>query len=368
MKKLYIGIALICLLSGTFNIEVCRGEQTYSIGAILPITGELASYGDFIKKGVELALDEVNTNAAKKGIVFKVIYEDNKSNPIGSITAIRQMIDVHKVSNVIGPLSSRNFVPVAKFAQKRKTVIMSLVSSNPEIRLVGEYAFSLYPLDEIQGRGLSELALKRGYKEMALLYIDNQYGTGVRDQFKKSFLSKGGQILVERSIGIQQLTFEGILQEIIEKQPQAIVHISQIRTALLLYNQAKKLGITKQWIAGVEQRSQELIDQGKENVEGVIGVLNKIPESKETRDFNQAFKKKYNTKKLLWSEYGYDAIKLIALAIQGGGYQADNIRNNLFEMSRGYSGASGIKTFDMDGIVEGNFGVWEVRNGKIIEL
>ncbi|MCP3873861.1 MAG: ABC transporter substrate-binding protein [Desulfobacteraceae bacterium] len=366
IRSTIVIISLLIVIVGAVRVSIAK--EIYSIGVILPMTGEIAAYGEFLKKGIELALDEVNAKNAKKGIIFKAIYEDNKSNPADSINAIRRMIDVHKVGNVIGPLSSRNFVPVMKFAQKHKTVILSLVSSSPEIRNAGEYVFSLYPLDELQGKGLANLTVNRGYKKVAVLYIDNHYGIGVKDMFKKNYFSKGGQIVVEQSMGVDQLTFENILGKIKEQQPDAIIHVSQIRTAALLYTQAKSMGITSKWIAGVEQRSQKLIDQCKGNVEGVTGVLIKIPETDEAKHFSKAFKTKYGIDKVLWSEYGYDAVKLLALAMQDHGDSAEVIQKTLFKASKGYSGASGIKTFDQDGMVGGSFGIWEIRNSKIVEL
>ena len=80
-------------------------SQEISVGLVLPLTGHLASAGELMKQGLDLALDEIN-NAHPSGPKFKFIVEDDTSTPEGAVDAFNKLIHQDGLPVIIGPASS----------------------------------------------------------------------------------------------------------------------------------------------------------------------------------------------------------------------------------------------------------------------
>ena len=79
---------------------------------------------------------------------------------------------------------------MAPIAEKSKTVLIAISASAPAITNAGEYIYRVWPSDLLEGSVLAEFVAKNKYKKVCILYIQTDYGTGLRDAFKKTFEQK----------------------------------------------------------------------------------------------------------------------------------------------------------------------------------
>ena len=116
---LFYLISLCVILIMVFPLAcVKKEEKVINIGAILPLTGEGAKYGDAAKKGINLAVKEINSAGGINGKSVQIIYEDSQGDPKAGVAAMQKLVITDKVSAVIGDLLSSVTLAIAPIANK----------------------------------------------------------------------------------------------------------------------------------------------------------------------------------------------------------------------------------------------------------
>jgi branched-chain amino acid transport system substrate-binding protein len=360
-------ISCVLLLTVLFS-GVGFAEETIKVGAIFPLSGPIAVYGEGFLKAVTLAIDDINAKGGVNGKSLELVYEDGKGTAQDSISALRKLINIHKLPVVFGPAASSNFLAVAPVAEENKTVLIGAESAAPAITDAGEYIFRVFPSDKLQGKGLAKLALDLGYQEVALMYINNDWGVGLKGVFVEDFTKAGGTILEEVPFDEGKTDYRTELLKIAKQQPKAVVCPIYVQEAAVLFKQAYQLGITSKWLTGSAAKNAKLIELAGEAAEGIIGTYPTYPQATpEHQYFEKLWREKYNTDPAIFTAFNWDMVHITAKAIEAGGYTADGIREALYKVSKGYKGATGDKTFDENGDVGSEYGAWTIKDGKIVD-
>ena len=368
MRKLIGILVVVALVATAVGFSGCaKKAEEIKIGAILPLTGGAGKYGEDAKLGIDLAVDEINVQGRINGKKVKVIYEDNQSNPQQSVAAIRKLITVDKVPAIIGPMTSSAALAVAPIAEQSRVVLFSPAASAPAISKAGDYIFRNELSDAYGGvaqAGLTWIKLK--IKGVAILHINNDYGVGVRDAFSKIFTNIGGQIVDIQSFEPDATDFRTQLTRIRQKSPESIFIISY-KESIPILRQIKELGIKAQLLSTPVFEDKEVLEKAGDAAEGVIYVYygGFDPQSRDelTRNFVESFKRKYNREPGYYSALAYDAMKILALAIEKGGYKSEGIKKSLYDI-KDFSGITGETAFDANGDVTKPAILKIVRKGK----
>jgi branched-chain amino acid transport system substrate-binding protein len=366
MRK-FISI-VVSILFLTLTGIVSAGEV--SVGAVTPLTGKLAVYGEGFQQAMLLAVDEINASGGINGDTLKIVFEDNNSTSKGSVSSIRKLITIDKLPLIFGPAASSNFLAVCPIAQKNKTILLGAESAAAAISKCGSYVFRVFPSDLLQGIGVAELTNFLGYKEVVLTYVNNDWGVGLAEVFKTQFLATGGKIIDELPHGEGKTDYRSEVLRMKRHNPKAIVNLTYIKEGATILKQAYETGLSVQWLMGSASKSPKLVKLAGKASEGVIGTYPTF--SQETvpyKAFKAAWEKKYPGKKTpIFGEYNYDMVKLTALALaSASSYKADDIRAALVKASQGYIGTTGDKSFDENGDVGASYGRWAVKDGNITD-
>ncbi|NOR44458.1 MAG: ABC transporter substrate-binding protein, partial [Candidatus Delongbacteria bacterium] len=298
MKRIFV-IMMMLISLGVFLINSCtnKEEEVIKIGAILPLTGDAAKYGEIAKNGIELALDEINSEGGINGKNIVMVYEDTKGDPKLGVTAIQKLITINKVKAIIGDLFSSVTLAVAPIANKNKIVLLSPASSSPKITNAGDFIFRNCPSDVYEGSVMANHAYDiLNYRKVALLYINNDYGLGIKNVFGKVFSEKGGAIVTEEAFDQNSNDFKSQLLKIKNKNPEAIYLVGYKKMGHIL-KQTKEMGIQSQFLSTVMFEDPEILEIAKNSAEGVIYSASAFnPESDESliQDFVQSYENKYN--------------------------------------------------------------------------
>lgn len=356
------------LLVSMICCSVSFAQDTVKIGAIFPLSGPLAVYGEGFLKAVTLAIEEINAKGGVLGKSLELVYEDGKGTAQDSISALRKLINIHKLPVVFGPAASSNFLAVAPVAEENATVLIAAESAAPAITNSGEYIFRVFPSDQLQGDGLAKLALDLGYTDVVLMYINNDWGVGLKDVFVDKYTQANGVILEEVPFDEGKTDYRTELLKAAAQKPKAIVCPIYVQEAAVLFKQAYQLGISTQWLVGSAAKNAKLIELAGEAAEGIIGTYPTYPQATpEYQYFEARWREKYNSEPAIFTAFNWDMVHLTAKAIETGGYTADGIRQALYEVSKGYQGATGDKTFDANGDVGSDYGAWTIKDGKIVD-
>jgi branched-chain amino acid transport system substrate-binding protein len=350
---------------------LCTGPLSAAdvkVGSNTPLSGKLSVYGEGFQQAMLLALEEVNAEGGIKGSPMQIVFEDNNSTAAGAVSAIQKLITVDKLPLIFGPAASSNFLAVCPIAQQNKTVLIAAESAAAEISKCGSFVFRVFPSDALQGIGVAELTQSLKYDQVVLTYINNDWGVGLAEIFKKKFTAAGGKILDEFAHDEGKTDYRSEVLRIRKSNPKAVVNLTYIKEGAIVLKQAYENGLKVQWLMGSASKSPKLVELAGEAAEGVIGTYPTVSqETPQYKAFKAAWEKKYPDKKIpVFGEYNYDMVKLTAKALRmAKSMGPDDLRQAMIEAGKGYMGVTGDKTFDENGDVGAVYGRWTVKQQAI---
>jgi branched-chain amino acid transport system substrate-binding protein len=372
-KQIIIGVVIVLVLAaiaGALIYMPPAGPEEIKIGAILPLTGEAAKYGEDAKLGIDFAVEEINAAGGINGKKIQVVYEDSQAAPSQGVAAIQKLITVDKVPVIIGAMASSVTLAIAPIAEENKVVLLSPASSAAKITEAGDYIFRNEFSDAYGGKVQAESTWDElGIRDVAILYVNNDYGVGVADTFEETFESLGGNITAIESFEQGATDFRTQLTKIKDSYPDAIV-VFGYNEVILILKQAKELGIETQILCNPMFEDPEILEKLGDLAEGVIyvyyGGFDPKSEEEQIKVFVSSFSEKYGREPGYYSALSYDAMKIISLAIEKGAFKSEGIKSALYAI-KDYPGLTGTTTFDENGDVIKPVTLKTVRNGEFVE-
>lgn len=361
----FLGRALSVVL--IFLSATAYAQSELKIGVLFPLSGDAGSYGERGKNGIELAVDELNAKGGARGRRLRVIYEDSKADPRTGVAAMTKLANVDKVPAVIGDIVSAVTLAVAPIAERNKVVLLSPTASAPAVSHAGDYIFRIWPSDLAEGKEIAAFAIKTGFKRVGILYMQNDYGIGIKNVFVKTFSGAGGSVVLALGYKPDESDFRSYLGRLAEAKPDAIYLAGYFKDSALVLKQARELGIKTQFLGTTAVEDPKLIEIAGEAAEGLIYPLATGYDAESLDMDIQSFRKRYAERFKAEPDWvpaqAYDALKLIAYAVQKGGVTGPEIRKTL-SVVKGYRGVTGDITFDENGDVAKPVTIKVVRQGK----
>ena len=344
-----------------------KEEEEVKIGAIFALTGDAAMYGERAKRGVELALEEINKEGIR-GSKINIVYEDSQGDSQKAVSAFQKLVELDKVTFIIGPLSSSEVLSIAPIAEKKKVIILTPTSSAPQITYAGDYIFRNCMSDLFDGAALAEFAFKKLQKKKAgTIYINNDFGIGLKESFKKRFSSLTGEIIIEESFERRDTDFRTQLSRIKAKNPDVLFLIGYAEMGQIL-KQAKELGLKSQIVSFSSFEQPDIIKVAGNAAEGVYYTFQGFDSESEeevVKNFTAKYKERYNEDSDIFAALSYDAVKIYAEALKRGGFNVEDLKKALYEIKH-FIGVVGKTSFDENGDVIKPIGIKKVENGKFV--
>jgi branched-chain amino acid transport system substrate-binding protein len=340
-------------------------KEPIKIGAILPLSGKNATYGNEIKNAIDLAIEEINNSGGINGRKIEVIYEDDQADPKVGVNAMQKLVNIDKVPVVLGSWVSGVVVASAPIAEKAKVIVMAEAIA-PSITNAGDYIFRIQPSATYYSDKLMEVVInKLGLKKIAIIYINNEFGVALRDTLRSATQRLGGQIVAEESYMPGDSDFRSQLTKIKSAKPEALF-IGGYQEQINIIKQANELGLKTQFLAGPPFESQTTIQSLGNLAEGVIYPYHFAVEkaNPKTISYMEAYKKKFGVETGGFAPLMYDAVYIIANAMKKCETNTDCIKTELYNTN--YNGVSGNITFDKNGDPIIPIIIKTVKNGKFV--
>src|SRR3989339_141701 len=210
--KWIIGVVVVAIIGVVYFVSKGPSQpvstEPIKIGFIGPLTGDAANIGQNVRAAVKIAVIEVNQAGGVDSRTLEVIYEDGQCTGNVASNAANKLINIDKVSLILGGACSGETSSFAGAAEQSKTAVLSYCSSAPAISQAGDYIFRNYPSDLYQGSfGAEYVYNKLSKKKIAILYAKSDWGNGIKNVFVKRFNELGGTILAEE--GYEQTSYTG---------------------------------------------------------------------------------------------------------------------------------------------------------------
>jgi branched-chain amino acid transport system substrate-binding protein len=365
-------MALVMLMMNCHRDSSTKPSSTkpIKIGSVLSLTGDLAEYGTRCKEGIDLAVDEINAAGGINGRPFEVIYEDDKGIPTEGVTALNKLISFDGVSTVTGAVSSSVTLAMEPIATREHVFLFSPVSSSPKIPGKSKYLYSMWPPDTFEARALAEFASQKlGKKRAAVLYVDNEYGLGLMDQFAKRASELGMQIVAKEAYPLNNKDFRLIIPKVKQSQPEVIFLAGYHKEMAFATKEIRESGMTQQILGNTDYEVQELLDIAGQTAEGAVYATPRYdPNVQGTpmERFASKFRAKYHKEPSLFQANSYDLIQLVVAGFKAKGVSGDSLAA-FIPTVRDYDGASGLTSFVENGEVVKGITIRTVQNGKFTE-
>lgn len=306
------------------------GEKggTIKIGANLELSGGVASYGQSVKEGIELALEEINKEGID-GKKLELVTHDNKSDAAEATSGSLKLVSQDKVAAIIGSATSTNTLAQVEIAQSNSVPLITPTATNATITSkdgkLNDFVFRACFIDPFQGTVAANFATNDLKVGNAAVIIDSSsdYSKGLADSFKKSFEKSGGKIVAEEAYVAKDTDFNAILTNIKSKNPEFVFLPGFYEEVGLIVKQARALGITVPIMGGDGWDSPKLVEiAGKDALNNtfITNHYSSGDSDQKVQDFVKAFKAKYNDKSPdAFAALGYDTAYFLADAIKRAG-------------------------------------------------
>lgn len=341
------GFALAAALA-LFAAGCSKSESdTIAIGGIFPLSGDVAVYGVECKKGIDLAIDEINEAGGVNGKKLVLIGEDDEGKPDKSVNAFKKLTTKDKVKFIIGSLTSGCVQAVTTLAQAGRVIQIAPAATSPAITEAGDYIFRACFIDPFQGTVGGKFATDTlGAKRAAVLYdIQNDYSVGLEENFVKAFETGGGTVVARESYSTGDKDFNAQLTKIKNAAPDVVYIPDYYGTVALIARQLRMQGITTP-IVGGDGWDGLAGNAGDEVLNGFYSnhyaVDSEVPA---VQKFVSSFKTKYNSAPNAFAALGYDSVYMLRDAIaKAGTLDVASVRSALEQTNGDY--VTGHLTFD----------------------
>jgi branched-chain amino acid transport system substrate-binding protein len=346
--------AAALILSGCATSEAggtAGGDLTLKIGTALPQTGNLAFLGPPEEAGVAYAIEEIN--AAAKGITVEVEWGDSGDTDNKAYeTEIPRLLNAG-VKAILGAASSGTSLQFIDQVVGAGVIQFSPANTSAALTTYDDKGlyFRTAPSDVLQGEVLGNLIAADGHEKIAMIVLNDSYGTGLAQFTTEAFEAAGGEVLAAPTYNTGDTNFSAQIAEVLATDPDAIVlitfeEVKSIVPALVSQFPADKL----YFVDGNLANYSEDFDPG--TLTGAKGTLPGLDETK-IGDFTSAMNDFWVSKGnpdlggvFAYGAESYDATILLALAaLAAGSTESADIASKLQEVSGGSGGGTKCTSF-----------------------
>jgi len=295
--------------------------------------GELNEYKQFAaflepyKKGMDLAVAEVNAAGGINGRPLEIISRDDNGTPGDAVRVAEELLAREKVSMLMGTFASNVGLAVADLARQRKVPFLAAEPLTDKIvwEQGNRYTFRLRASTFMQTAMLVPEAAKLGKKRWAIVYPNYEYGQSATAAFKKQMLFRqsGGLEFVEQAVPLGKIDPGPVVQALLDARPDAIFSSLFGPDLARFVREGELRGLFKDRpVFNLLGGEPEYLDPLKDEAPVgwyVTGYPWYAIDTPAHKGFLAAYQAKYNDYPRLGSVVGYSAVKSAAAALRKAG-------------------------------------------------
>ena len=366
-------LALVLAGCGEKPATAPAGPQplVVTIGHAGPLTGGIAHQGKDDENGVALAVEQANARKlviGGKPVTFRMMSEDDQGDPkIGTLVA-QKLVDA-KAAAVIGHLNSGVTIPASEIYTRAGIPVISGSATNPVLTERGmKGVFRTVGRDDQQGPAIAAyIAGELKAKRVALVDDKTAYGEGLANEVEKALKAAGVAIVSRERVHDKETDFKPILTRIKQRNVDVVFHGGMDATGGPMLKQARELGIKAQFAFGDGACTDEMGQLAGPAGDGLACSQAGLPAAAASKEFLEAFNRKYGPTKL-YAPFYYDATNVVIEAMR----KADSTDPARF-MPEIYKlkvdGATGRIEFDQKGDRrKAEMTIFRMKGGEIVPV
>ena len=353
-----LAIALLFLVGcGTVTGDVVKSDVV-KIGVPLPLTGNLAFFGEWMMNGFELALEDLNENS---DVRFELMYEDTVCEPQQTSSALNKLYFADKVDAFAGVFCGSSVKTAAAFVDQNKVM---LASPGNNFGKLSDYMFSTEHKVEDESIKLAQYAYNElGLRKVGIIYFHNDWGLEHKRAFSKQFEELGGSITAVGEFEATTRDFRTIITKMLSLDSDGIYVVYS--SPGVVFNQIREQSDDVFLLGQRGSENPRLLEIAPYSSEGLVYSY-PIAEGEFKDEFVSRYKSEYGEIPSVVALDAYDALMILGDAMKICDGYADCLVEYLSSMES-YSGAGGDLKFEN--------GIWDlyrpiqmrtVRNGEFV--
>jgi branched-chain amino acid transport system substrate-binding protein len=328
----------------------CKPLKMAIIGAM---TGTNASLGDWMKKGVTLAIDEKNAAGGIQGCKLDLVVYDDKADPAESVNIAKKVVAEEGIIAAWATTNSTCVLADIPTFQEAK-IPQFTFGTNVQITQKGsDYIFRSCPPGTAFEDTLVDYLVKKGYTKFAIIGDNGAYGKGEATYETAALARANLTPLAYEQHGADDKDFSGQLTKIIAAKPEVLLLASSEVAAGLVAKQARQLGFEGIMAGGQPISTPKFIETaGCEAANGIIFTAGYPGNdaNEQTKKFAAAYAAKWNGE--IAETHGanvYDLMQVFFMAAEKAKpLTPENVAAEMHKVT-GYQGLQGVMNITKGG-------------------
>jgi ABC-type branched-subunit amino acid transport system substrate-binding protein len=374
---------------------------TVPVGLVLELTGTVGEYGQAAAKSIEMAFRDLNDAGGANGCRLVTDTKDSQSQAAVAVDAANQLVQLRKVPVIIGGISSAVTIPIlTSVTGPAKILQMSPAASSPKLTSLGRDGktngvfFRTITSDALQGTVAAKYALDRGFRHIAVIYVNNDFGVDLYREFARAYRSLGGTVTVATPYNERQASYAAEVSATLGSNPEGLYLISTPVDGATLARTWISQGGPRRFLLNDGMNSPDFIASvGPKYLNDAYGTSSGTTPSASTRYFNEQYRafSKIDPNSPA-ADRSYDAAAIVGLAIAAAPRpepmairaaiarvtdpKGAVVHAGREEFARGlallkagktirYEGVIGPVAFDAYGDITGPFRLWKINAGVV---
>ena len=320
-------IVTVALIFSAMLVAACGGGSSSTntspikVGVIGPFSGFEAFIGPDILKGVQVAADQINAHGGIMGRQVQVITADTGGDAVDAVPALRKLISVDQVDLIVGP-SSLEAQAALPILQQSKIPDIIVGGTTQLDNLNSKYVFRSSPSDNLLGVAMAYYAVHKGYTRAAVMFGSNESAQTLKAPVVNAFKAHNGTIVADINLVPDQSSYRSEIEQLYAANPQVVFTQVDAQTGATLFSEIKELkGLGLPFIGTDVTASSDFIKAITPAVahQVLTSLQGTSTGGQATSEFTQLYQKKFNSTPVELADYGYDALNVLALAVDAAG-------------------------------------------------
>lgn len=341
--------------------------EVLTIGALLPITGSEAYYGNDMLQSYQMAVDEINAAGGVLGYTLEVFYEDDACDASQAALAASKIVSRNPNFVTGGYCGTATIAAMQQFYDAGLVFLISCSNATTITDLNLEQSFMINSPGTHAVQTLSKLAKNLGVNKVATIHQGDEYTKNVSDITVRDLPKDGFEIVSVEVMEKGAADISAIVTKIRDTETELVYWCGYHADGSNVIKQLRQGGYEGVIVCGDGSASVELIDATGEEGEGVYITSPPFVEFAEGGDdYIKKYKEKFGVEPGTYSTLCYDTVYLLKSALEEAGkVDSDSFRDAVQNIE--YEGLSGLIKFnDNRELTESNFIILKIENGKFI--
>jgi branched-chain amino acid transport system substrate-binding protein len=324
----------------------------YRIGYQLPLTGNTAQYGQDFKAAAEIAL--ARFAAANKPFRVEIVFEDSRSDAREGVAIARKFSDDKAIVGVLGDFTSGVSMAAAQVYKETGMPQLSQTASHPDYAKISPFQFRNITTQAQEGPLNAEWMYSRGFRKVAVIAEQTDWGQTVVSNFADRFKALGGTVTATEMFNRGLADFRPIITKIARDRPDAIYSGFFYEDGAQFLKQSKQLGAVFPVHSTSAAYNQQLVSLAGADAEGLYLTATFLPSNPapHVQEFVTAWKAKTNAGEPgQFPAQAFDAVNIMLAALERaharGTVTRAAVRDEL-AATKDFPGVTGVTTFDAD--------------------